>query len=172
MQGKLTNLSCGNCAYNCCCYCEKENCYYCKNRDNFTDKKCSCFEQSDKYICFTCQKGWKVNVWRYYFKKDKYGEFGETVLCSSCRKEPIRVSPIVRTPKYKDKKAWLLLEKIILSKDLENSKPNTLANKWTELGGMGCTLHMHEDSAKLFWVPNHMRDYDRWVAYMRTTNYE
>lgn len=149
-------MDCKNCSYDCCCTCEKrQTCFYCRS--------CSWKNYSMKNICFTCKKCWKKpNMYQHCFPSEKENN------CAGCNQKAITVSHVVRVPKQKNKKKWKLLEKIILSEDLHNAKPGTLAELWIHRGKIGCTLHMKKENADLFWTPKHMRDYDRWVQYMRS----
>ena len=120
-----------------------------------------------KYICWTCNRGWKVNPSADY-GRDPEIYYEGVVNCSKCNGIPMQVSHIVRFPKQKDQKKWKLLRKIIET-DFKDAEKGTLADIWCNSGGMGCTLHMKLEYRKLFWIPTKMRDYDRWFNYMTTT---
>ncbi len=181
---KCRGSNCGNCCYDCCCHClriaEKEYCRYCNNDPTYGRYALCSNEQQypRKYICFTCRKGWKADHYNYdhantllnpQFYRNLHKSTSDTIICSKCKTPGKLVSHTIRLPKYKNIKAWNLLELLCDTDQFSKSKKGTLGYIWYQRGGMGCSLHLPDRIRKMLWTPTKMSEYNEWVQYMNNT---
>lgn len=175
---KNLSFTCGNCNYNCCCFCENINCSMCKKFTcqfkNMSDNRCAEITKfyKDHYACFTCKEIHKsINRWGYdrNMKKKKNYLEEKGKVCSKCNNKMLRVSPDLRFPKKNNMKEWNLIYKI-LSTDFYNAPDNSLIKKIFNCrthANIFYTRHCDDSIRGLIYYPKKFREYDEWVKYMR-----
>lgn len=173
---------CGNCSYNCCCYCEnRKNCRICKKK---------CVDNGENYplhhLCLTCKHTWKTREGsvvfnqkrrivnngymhdkrnikdRQIYAEDEMYNRMKPIACPLCRKTGIMIGRNYRVPKQSDYKGWKLLDKLINCSynDLQNMESDK-NEKFIYLFYSWCTGFYDEESSRRV----RFHDYEqRWMS--------
>ena len=167
---------CGDCGYGCCCKCRRrdKNCRFCNYKGGYNFRRCKEIDYPHKYACFTCRKVWKNDL--HIYSHDNINKTIDyvnmtSIKCSICKNEGVHVYRSFRAPKRKDKKQWQLLEKLMMSKELDDSPPGSLGKYWIKNGGFGCTQHMDDRYRIAMQIPYKLNEYDDWVEHMKNTQF-
>lgn len=157
-------MSCGNCAYNCCCRCDRrDECRICK-----IDRCGHGPEYPTHHLCLSCMHSWKTREGNIVFtqsgrvdnkayvhdkrdikKRQKYTSDEKynmkPTACAFCGDPGIIVGINFRTPKHNDNNAWKLLHKLINSSyDDLNKMQSDKNEKFVYLYSQNNAVEMHD----------------------------